>query len=140
MPDIKSCGVLIVRGEPIREFLLMRHADRWDLPKGHVDPGETEIQCALRELREETGLAATDIELIDNFRFESQYPVRAKKSGKLYDKTLVIFLGRLAREAPISVTEHQGFEWFAWNPPHRIQAWTIDPVLDAVERFMDSKP
>jgi hypothetical protein len=81
---------------------------------------------------------ATDIELVDNFRFESQYPVRAKKSGKLYDKTLVIFLGRLTREAPISVTEHQGFEWFAWNPPHRIQAWTIDPLLDAVERFMNS--
>lgn len=140
MSDVKSCGVLIIRGEPIREFLLMRHADRWDLPKGHVDLGETEIQCALRELREETGIAAMDIELIDNFRFESQYQVRAKKSGKPYDKTLVIFLGRLMREVPIVVTEHQGFEWFAWNPPHRIQAWTIDPLLAAVERFMDSKP
>ena len=82
MPEVKSCGLLIVRGEPVREFLLMRHADRWDLPKGHVDPGETEMQCALRELREETGIAATDIELIDGFRFTTQYPVRAKKSGQ----------------------------------------------------------
>ena len=136
MSEIKSCGVLVIRGEPIREFLLMRHADRWDLPKGHVDPGETEHQCALRELREETGIAATDIELLDSFRFESHYPVRARKSGNLYDKTLVIFLGRLTRDVPIAVTEHQGFEWFAWNPPHRIQAWTIDPLLAAVERFL----
>jgi len=140
MSELKSCGVLVIRGEPIREFLLMRHADRWDLPKGHVDPGETEIQCALRELSEETGLAATYVELIDGFRFESRYQVRAKKSGKLYDKTLVIFLGRLVRDVPIAVTEHQGFEWFAWNPPHQIQAWTIDPLLAAVERFMDFKP
>ena len=140
MSELKSCGVLVIRGEPIREFLLMRHADRWDLPKGHVDPGETEVQCALRELREETGILATDIELVDGFRFESHYPVRAKKSGKLYDKTLVIFLGRLVRDVPIAVTEHQGFEWFAWNPPHQIQAWTIDPLLAAVERFMDFKP
>ena len=136
MSEIKSCGVLVIRGQPIREFLLMRHAERWDLPKGHVDPGETELQCALRELREETGISATDIELFDGFRFESYYPVRAKKSGNVYDKTLVILLGRLTRDVPIAVTEHQGFEWFAWKPPHQIQAWTIDPLLAEVERFL----
>ena len=136
MSEVKSCGVLVIRGEPIREFLLMRHADRWDLPKGHVDPGETEIQCALRELSEETGLAATYVELIDGFRFESRYQVRAKKSDKLYDKTLVIFLGLLVRDMPIVITEHQGFEWFAWSPPHRIQVWTIDPLMAAVESFL----
>jgi bis(5'-nucleosidyl)-tetraphosphatase len=136
MPNVKSCGVLIVRGEPIREFLLMRHADRWDLPKGHVDAGETEMQCALRELREETGIAAADIELVDGFRFTNRYPVRAKKSGQVYDKTLVVFLARLKRDVPIVVTEHEGFEWFRWNPPHAIQAWTIDPLLDALAGFL----
>ena len=136
MPNVKSCGVLIVRGAPIREFLLMRHADRWDLPKGHVDAGETEVQCALRELREETGIAAADIELVDGFRFTNHYPVRAKKSGQLYDKTLVVFLARLKRDVPIVVTEHQGYEWFRWSPPHAIQAWTIDPLLAELESFL----
>ncbi len=135
MAELKSCGVLVFRGEPIREFLLMRHADRWDLPKGHVDPGETEVQCALRELREETGIAATDVELVEGFRFESHYQVRAKKSDRQYDKTLVIFLGRLKRDVPITVTEHIGYEWLAWNPPHKIQAWTIDPLLAELKRF-----
>jgi 8-oxo-dGTP pyrophosphatase MutT (NUDIX family) len=136
MPDLKSCGILVVRGEPIREFLLMRHADRWDLPKGHVDPGETEVQCALRELCEETGIGAGDVELVEGFRFESHYQVRAKKSGRLYDKTLVIFLAHQVREVPITLTEHVGYEWFTWNPPHRIQAWSIDPLLAEVERFL----
>ena len=140
MPDVKSCGVLIVRGEPIREFLLMRHADRWDLPKGHVDPGETEVECALRELHEETGIAASDIELVDEFRFTNHYQVRAKKSGQLYDKTLVVFLARLKRDVPIVVSEHEGFEWFRWNPPHTIQAWTIDPLLEALNRFLEATP
>lgn len=35
----------------------------WDLPKGHVDEGETELQCTLRELYEETGISADDIEI-----------------------------------------------------------------------------
>src|SRR5688572_10167464 len=108
MTEIKSCGVLVVRGDPLREFLLMRHADRWDLPKGHVDPGESEVQYALRELREETGILLADVELIDGFRFESHYQVRAKKSDRLHDKTLVIFLARLLRDVPIVVTEHIG--------------------------------
>jgi 8-oxo-dGTP pyrophosphatase MutT (NUDIX family) len=136
MPDIKSCGFLIIRGEPIREFLLMRHADRWDLPKGHVDAGESEMQCALRELREETGILGTDIEVLDGFRFTTHYQVRGKRDGRTYDKTLVVFLARLKRDVTISVTEHPGYQWFPWQPPHNIQAWTIDPLLGEVERFL----
>jgi bis(5'-nucleosidyl)-tetraphosphatase len=116
----------------------MRHADRWDLPKGHVDPGETEMQCALRELHEETGITADDIETIDGFRFLLQYPVREKRNGRLYDKTLVVFLARLVREVRIDPTEHGGYQWFPWQPPHKIQERTIDPVLAAVEGFISA--
>ena len=73
MSDVKSCGFLLVRGEPIREFLLMRHADRWDLPKGHVDAGETEMECALRELAEETGVAAADTYNTETEPFANAY-------------------------------------------------------------------
>jgi 8-oxo-dGTP pyrophosphatase MutT (NUDIX family) len=31
--------------------------DDWSLPKGKVDPGESDADCALREVEEETGLA-----------------------------------------------------------------------------------
>jgi 8-oxo-dGTP pyrophosphatase MutT (NUDIX family) len=139
MDEVKSCGFLIVRGVPIREFLLMRHADRWDLPKGHVDAGETEMQCALRELREETGILATDIEVLDGFRFETQYQVRGKRDGKLYDKSLVIFLARLKRDVTLTLTEHPGYQWFPWQPPHQIQSFTINPLMAEVERFVSRR-
>lgn len=128
MRQERACGFLIVRGEPIDEFLLMRHADRLDLPKGKVDSGESDLECALRELSEETGIQPQAIEVDPTFRYVGQYPVGQGKQTS--QKTLVIFLGRLIQEVTIEVTEHLGFEWVAWNPPHRIQTRTIDPLLE----------
>lgn len=136
MSDLKSCGFLIIRGRPIGEFLLMRHAERWDLPKGHIDPGETDLQCAMRELEEETGITRDNIEVVPDFDFTTHYQVRSKQSGKLVDKTLKIFLGRLMHGCELKLTEHIGYQWFPWQPPHKIQRFTIDPLLAAVERFV----
>jgi bis(5'-nucleosidyl)-tetraphosphatase len=140
MATQKSCGFLIVRGDPICEFLLMRHADRWDLPKGHVDPGESEMQCALRELHEETGLPPDDIELVEGFRFTLEYQVKNKRTGQIDDKTLVVFLARAGDNVSIRPSEHPDYRWFHWQPPHRIQTMTIDPLLAAVEGFLNTSP
>lgn len=135
--ELKACGVLVFRGEVPGEFLLMEHADRLDIPKGHVDPGESEIECAYRELREETGIAAEDIELDPDFRFVLQYEVRNKRTGNIpAPKTLVVFLGRLVRPVGIQPTEHEGYQWREWSPPHAIQARTIDPLLAYAESYL----
>jgi len=140
----KSCGVLIVRGRPIDSFLLMEHAHRWDVPKGHVDPGETEIECALREMEEETGIPRTAVVLDPTFRFESEYFVadgRYGDSRRPRLKKLVLFLAHLEGEHEITVTEHLGHRWFDWSPPHRIQKRTIDPLLALLERHLaESSP
>jgi bis(5'-nucleosidyl)-tetraphosphatase len=139
MREIKACGVLVVRGDPVESFLLMKHRDRWDLPKGHLDEGETEEECARRELLEETGIGADDIELRPGFRWVTEYDVNSKRFGEKCHKTLVIFLGRLKREVQIVSTEHIGFRWFPWQPPHRIQPQVIDALLAKVERSLSSK-
>jgi bis(5'-nucleosidyl)-tetraphosphatase len=116
----------------------MKHADRWDLPKGRVDPGESDLECALREFEEETGIPRSAIELDPGFRFELvYYPIR-KKTGKPDRKTLVMFLATVADRVPIDATEHLDHEWIAWRPPHDIQGRTIDPLLDAVAAHLDS--
>ena len=56
MPKLLSCGVIVRRmaGE-----LLLCHAtgrNYWDIPKGVRDEGETSVEAALRELREEAGI------------------------------------------------------------------------------------
>lgn len=135
MPELKSCGVLLVRGRPISEFLLMKHPKRWDLPKGHIDDGETELECALRETWEETGIPRDAIRIDPQFRYTQQYYVKyARTDGKRSLKTLILFLGWLDGEHEIKLTEHDGYKWWPWKPPHRIQEFTIDPLLAAVER------
>ncbi len=42
---------------PHGEVLLIFRRGRWDLPKGKIDPGESPLQAALREVEEETGLS-----------------------------------------------------------------------------------
>ncbi|HTR28535.1 MAG TPA: NUDIX domain-containing protein [Puia sp.] len=42
--------------DPQGRYLFMLRRGKWDLPKGKLDPGETLEQCAVREVREETGL------------------------------------------------------------------------------------
>lgn len=54
-PEVHAAGGLVVRDGRIA----IVHRPRWDdwsLPKGHVDPGESFEQAALREVEEEAGL------------------------------------------------------------------------------------
>ena len=136
-----SCGFLIVRGNPIESFLLMKHSRRWDLPKGHVDEGETEMQCALRELHEETGIAADDIEIDPTFSYENRYMVNQRRYGGkgFVEKKLLVYLARLKYPVKISVSEHDGYRWFSWDPPHRIQDLTIDSLLETLERHLQQQ-
>ncbi len=52
-----SCGTLIVN--PVGQLLLchVTNTAHWDIPKGMQDEGETTLAAAMRELREEAGIA-----------------------------------------------------------------------------------
>lgn len=59
-----------------------RHAD-WSLPKGKLDPGETWVEAAVREVGEETGLAVEVGEFLGQVEYATRgsdgHPPRRKR-------------------------------------------------------------
>ena len=52
--EIEAAGGLV--RHPSGSYLFIERRGKWDLPKGHIERGETPDQCALREVEEECGI------------------------------------------------------------------------------------
>lgn len=94
----KSCGAIIVRkNNDVFETLLIKMVKgHWSFPKGHVENDETEVETALREIKEETNL---DVIIDTRFREITTY---SPCPGVLKD---VIFFIAMAKTNDVVVQE-----------------------------------
>jgi 8-oxo-dGTP pyrophosphatase MutT (NUDIX family) len=85
-----SAGGVVVRGEDVVVIVPTRRAADGSkvlaLPKGHVDPGETPIEAAAREVLEETGIVAEPVSELG----ETRYWYR--RDGRTIGKSVSFFL------------------------------------------------
>ena len=92
-----SCGAVVftvVGGE--RRYVIIRSREGISgFPKGHIEAGESERECALREICEDTGLKVT---LLEGFRTETSHPF--KKHGEERIKHVVFFLAEYEGQEP----------------------------------------
>ena len=109
----KSCGAVVFREEGgARLYLVLHYTERhWDLPKGHVEKGETEEETARREIAEETGIAR--IEFLPGFRHVVSYTFR--RAGKNVPKDVVFFLAKTSEKDVRLSSEHIGFAWLPFQ-------------------------
>ena len=69
-----SAGGVLFKGRGDAVVLLHRRNNTWVMPKGHVEPGETTDQAALREVAEETGLQARIVQEVGTTRYVFRLP------------------------------------------------------------------
>lgn len=88
-----SAGGIVVRGEgPNAQVVLISVGSppRWQLPKGLIDKGESPEAAALREVREEAGIEAELVKLLEKV----EYWYQSTRDGQRvrYHKFVYFFL------------------------------------------------
>ena len=115
----KSAGVILFRQKKgKREYLLLKYHHKvifWSFAKGKIETGEKEVETALREVKEETGLRK--IKLMPALKEKTSY-FKTVDGKKVY-KEVIWFLGKVedTEEGKVS-WEHEELGWFSYR-----EAW-----------------
>lgn len=129
----KSCGAVIFRNKDEHtEFLLIQSKDNsyWGFPKGHVEEMESEIDTAIREVYEETGL---NIEIDDGFSLETEYFISIDILKKV-----VYFIGE-AEDEPVKIQteEVEDYKWVQYSDAMDLLTYeSSKKLLEAVKEYL----
>lgn len=113
-------GIVFRHGKSGIEILLIQDAkDRWTIPKGHIEEGETAQQTARREIGEEAGLKDVDV-----LGWLGKIHFRYRRIDKLVLMTTQIYLVRAKGDTNAIKKEEwmNGIKWFSFHD-----------ALDAIE-------
>lgn len=130
---ILSAGVIVLHWHHNHyRYLLLRAFNYWDFPKGMVEPGESPLEAAIREVKEETTLSDLNFRWGHKFRETRPYN-QGRKVARYYiaeTQTTSIslpvnpFLGR---------PEHSEYRWVT-----RAEAWDLlTPRVRAILEWSD---
>jgi 8-oxo-dGTP pyrophosphatase MutT (NUDIX family) len=128
-PATLSAGVIPVhRGPAGVRYLILRAYAYWDFPKGCVAAGEDPLDAALRELGEETTIAAAD------FRWGREYretpPYSRNKVARYYVAEVAQTEVSLPVNPALGMPEHHEFRWVPYDKARALVAERVRPILD----------
>jgi 8-oxo-dGTP pyrophosphatase MutT (NUDIX family) len=116
--DNVVCGLLVRSGRVLlvhRNQLKRWAPNRWDLPGGHVEDGESDVTAVIRELKEELGVDAS----------ESQVHRVAQLQGDSYDLRIFVVRAWSGDPENCATNEHDDLNWFT---EHELATLTLaDP-------------
>ena len=120
----KSCGAVVYNPKK-HSFLIIKMLNgNWGFPKGHTEDQETDIQTAIREVTEETGI---NIEILDGFK-------KSIKSIPFPEvlKEVIFFIGITEEEkVTIDKDEIEDYMWCSYE--EALKMITYKPQRDVME-------
>ncbi|MFA4954494.1 MAG: NUDIX domain-containing protein [Patescibacteria group bacterium] len=114
--EISAGGIIFKRrGNSIEIFFIKDPYNRWTFPKGHQERGETLVQTAVREIKEETGL--------DKLKYISQLgrtSFRFKRQNIIIQKIVYLFLFEAPLDAKETLTGEGAIFEGKWAKAHEV--------------------
>ncbi|MBM3356693.1 MAG: dihydroneopterin triphosphate diphosphatase [Betaproteobacteria bacterium] len=136
-------SVLVVVYTPALEVLLLERADRpgfWQSVTGSQQEGETLAQTAVRELREETRLEASQYGLTDwnrENRFEIYATWRHRYAPGVTHNTEHVYGLLVPRPLAVEIEprEHLGYQWLPWaEAARKVFSWSNAEAIRELPR------
>lgn len=127
-----SCGGVVLEGNKVLlvQVKSMKGRKIWTFPKGHIEPGETPRQAALREVLEETGYKASILKPMLKVRYA--FTLKGKYVKKVVQWYLMKKLGRIGRHDP---SEILAINWVSISKAKEMVEYPSDlRLLDIIER------
>ncbi|HEY4227686.1 MAG TPA: NUDIX domain-containing protein [Candidatus Limnocylindrales bacterium] len=124
-PDLVACWIFRVVDHVVQILLIRRAPGRmypglWQCVTGRLEPGETIMAGALREVAEETGLVASDIEAFFETDIVNWFH-EASIDGMWSE---VVFAARVRPDAAPAISdEHDGLRWVSPVEAHGLVVW-----------------
>ena len=106
----RSAGGLVIRGGEVL-LIALQEGRRWQLPKGHLEDGESAEQAAVREVWEETGVRGQPLAALPSIDY--WFVERRRRIHKTVDYFLLGFSGGSADD--FDPQEVSGARWFPWE-------------------------
>jgi 8-oxo-dGTP pyrophosphatase MutT (NUDIX family) len=105
-----SAGGLVLKGNEVL-LIMTRSGHRWQLPRGHLEAGETSQQAAVREIWEETGVQGKILAPLRPIEYD--YTENETRIHKRVDCYLLEYLG--GSNENVDRIEAERAEWFSWD-------------------------
>jgi bis(5'-nucleosidyl)-tetraphosphatase len=134
-----SAGVIVVRETALGpRFLLLRSYRYWDFPKGHVEQGESPLNAALRETREEAGIGELDFPWGEGF-CETE-PYAHGKVARYYVARTPSPHVTLGINPDLGRPEHHEYRWVTAARAHALLNTRLRRVLGWAVAAMGGEP
>jgi 8-oxo-dGTP pyrophosphatase MutT (NUDIX family) len=128
---ILSAGVVVVRRERGDwKYLLLRAYKNWDFPKGLVEPSESPMETAKREVEEETGITDLRFRWGDIFKETSPYYSRGKKIARFYIAESTESGVTLSVNPELGRPEHHEYRWLSYEEAKGLTSKRLMPILE----------
>jgi ADP-ribose pyrophosphatase YjhB (NUDIX family) len=133
MQKVLAAGGLVIN--QYNDLLMIYKRSKWDLPKGHVERGETFEACALREVKEECGVVNISVTRYIGVTEHEYYDDKLKADAI---KETHWFEMSADKAASLSPQLEESIEWIRWIPQKELEKYlnnSYDNIRDIISKL-----